>query len=99
MNFLIMGGAGSVGNDLTASLLRKGHKVKVFDRKTRTAGAVRDDRLEWIEGQLEDARLVQEAIRGVDVVIHLAARVHVMKDTAIDALAEFRRINVERICN
>ena len=72
MNFLIMGGAGSVGNDLTASLLRKGHKVKVFDRKTRTVGSICDDRLEWIEGRLEDARVVQEAIRGVDVVIHLA---------------------------
>ena len=72
MNFLITGGAGSVGSDLTASLLRKGHRVKVFDRKARTAGSIRDDRLEWIEGRLEDARLVQEAIRGVDVVIHLA---------------------------
>ncbi len=72
MNILITGGAGSVGSDLTASLLRKGHRVKVFDRKARTAGSIRDDRLEWIEGRLEDARLVQEAILGVDVVIHLA---------------------------
>jgi len=31
----------------------------------------------------------------VDVVIHAAARVHVMKETAIDALAEFRKVNVE----
>ncbi len=72
MNFLITGGAGTVGSDLTASLLGKGHRVKVFDRKARTAGSIRDDRLEWIEGRLEDARLVQEAIRNVDVVIHLA---------------------------
>jgi UDP-glucose 4-epimerase len=72
MNFLITGGAGSVGSDLTTALLRKGHRVKVFDRKTRTVGSICDDRLEWIEGRLENAPLVQEAIRGVDVVIHLA---------------------------
>jgi nucleoside-diphosphate-sugar epimerase len=31
---------------------------------------------------------------GVDVVVHLAARVHVMHDTAVDPLAEFRQVNV-----
>lgn len=30
-----------------------------------------------------------------DTCVHLAARVHVMKETATDALAEFRRINTE----
>jgi nucleoside-diphosphate-sugar epimerase len=72
MNFLITGGAGSVGRDLTVSLLGKGHRVKVFDRKAPAEGAIRDDRLEWIQGQLEDAGLVREAVRGVDGVIHLA---------------------------
>jgi UDP-glucose 4-epimerase len=73
MNFLITGGAGSVGRDLTASLLGKGHRVRVFDRKAQgTEGSIRDERLEWIQGQLEDAGLVREAIQGVDAVIHLA---------------------------
>ena len=30
----------------------------------------------------------------VDGVVHLAAHVHVMQDTAVDPLAEFRRFNV-----
>lgn len=34
-------------------------------------------------------------LEGVSVVIHTAARVHVMNETAADALAEFRKINVE----
>jgi nucleoside-diphosphate-sugar epimerase len=34
------------------------------------------------------------ALRGVDVVVHTAARVHVMHDDASDPLAEFRRVNV-----
>jgi UDP-glucose 4-epimerase len=33
-------------------------------------------------------------LREVDAVFHLAARVHVMKDTAVDSLAEFRKVNV-----
>ncbi len=35
------------------------------------------------------------ALTGVDCIIHTIARAHVMHDTASDALAEFRRINVE----
>ena len=35
-----------------------------------------------------------EALRGVKAVIHLAARVHVMRDDAVDPLAVFRQMNV-----
>ena len=35
-----------------------------------------------------------EAVKGVDVVVHAAARVHLLRDTAADPLAEFRRTNV-----
>ncbi|MBF8677023.1 SDR family oxidoreductase [Pseudomonas fulva] len=37
----------------------------------------------------------QAALIDVDVVVHAAARVHVMKETATDSLAEFRRVNVQ----
>lgn len=36
----------------------------------------------------------REALREVDVVVHLAARVHVMREASSDPLAEFRRCNV-----
>ncbi|MEN9669249.1 MAG: hypothetical protein RLZZ386_1156, partial [Planctomycetota bacterium] len=39
------------------------------------------------------------ALHGADAVIHLAARVHVMRDTAIDPLAEFRSVNTEGTLN
>ena len=32
---------------------------------------------------------------GVSVIVHAAARVHVMDDLAIDPLSEFRRVNVQ----
>lgn len=37
----------------------------------------------------------REALAGVDVVVHAAARVHVMHETAGDPLAEFRKANVD----
>lgn len=36
----------------------------------------------------------QEALNGIDTVIHLAARVHVFGNTAADAITEYRRVNV-----
>ncbi len=36
-----------------------------------------------------------QAVSGADVVIHLAARVHIMKDRATNPLAEFRKVNTE----
>lgn len=41
----------------------------------------------------------QAALSGVDVVIHSAARVHVMNDTEADPLAAFRLVNVEGTLN
>lgn len=45
-------------------------------------------------GDLQEKTDWRRAVAGVDVVVHLAARVHVMQDTAADPLAEFRRVNV-----
>lgn len=72
MNFLIAGGAGSVGRDLTASLLEKGHRVRILDKNAGALSRVPDRDLELIPGRLEDADLVRQALQGMDVVIHLA---------------------------
>ncbi|MBW0171743.1 MAG: SDR family oxidoreductase [Hydrogenophaga sp.] len=39
------------------------------------------------------------ALEGCEVVLHLAARVHVMDESAADPLSEFRRVNVEGTLN
>ena len=41
----------------------------------------------------------EAALSGVDVVIHAAARVHVIRDNSFDPLTEFRRVNVEGTLN
>lgn len=39
------------------------------------------------------------ALQGMDVVVHVAARVHVMCDAATDSLEEYRRVNVDGTLN
>ena len=52
-----------------------------------------------IVGDLSSNQDWSDALTGVDVVIHLAARVHVMHETANNPLAEFREINVKATLN
>jgi UDP-glucose 4-epimerase len=44
-------------------------------------------------GEIDDATEWGTALAGVEVVIHAAARVHVMHDHSTDPLSEFRRVN------
>ena len=39
--------------------------------------------------------LWKHALLGVDTIVHLAARVHIMDDTSADPLTEFRKVNVD----
>lgn len=53
---------------------------------------------EWNPIQVSDLSAHTDwllALKNIDVVVHLAARVHVMNDDSADPLAEFRRTNVE----
>lgn len=67
MKFLVTGGAGTVGRDLSAAFAAMGHEVRVLDEK---AGAVHG--VEAIRGSVQDAPLVRRALAGIDSVIHLA---------------------------
>ena len=72
MKFLITGGAGSVGQTLTSSLLQKGHKVRVLDKRANPLQSLGHKGLEWIVGEIEDQPTVKEAVKGVEVIVHLA---------------------------
>jgi UDP-glucose 4-epimerase len=73
MNFLITGGAGSVGKDLTVSLLKSGHRVTVLDRQIDAFGSLQDAGLRLVQGKLEEPGIIAKALQGgVDTVVHLA---------------------------
>jgi len=88
---LITGASGFVGEAIVFRLL--------VDKKFNPIAAVRGfTRLHGLcpiePFNLADASALP-SLKSVDVVIHAAARVHVMNETAVDALAEYRRFNVE----
>ncbi len=89
--FLVTGANGFVGKPLCAELLRRGESVIAA---LRSASAVAEGLDEIVVGEIGGDTDWRDALRDVDVVIHLAARVHVMKDTAADPLAEFLKVNL-----
>jgi nucleoside-diphosphate-sugar epimerase len=77
MKILITGGAGYIGTTLTPLLLSQGHEVTVFDN-LMYGGTVlipffRDKKFSFIKGDVRDSQAVSQAVKGHDVVIHLAA--------------------------
>lgn len=50
-------------------------------------------------GDFDDGTNFREALADVGVVIHMAARAHVLRDKSSNPLAEFRRVNVEATLN
>lgn len=91
---LITGASGFVGNVLCRHLLNANYSIRASSRRAFTHDARLDLK---IHSGLEspDADDFNELLYGVQTVIHLAARVHVMQDSSKDPLAEFRKVNVD----
>lgn len=83
MHVLITGGAGFIGSHVCDELLRCGHRVRVLDNldaqvhesRARPDYLARD--AELLVGDIRDQVVVDQALRGVDAVVHLAACVGV----------------------
>src|ERR1044071_4687761 len=81
-NVLVTGGCGFVGSHLVDALLGAGHNVRVLDNLDPQ---VHGDKVpnylhpnaELIRGDIQDSAAVAKALRGIDVVFHLAAVVGV----------------------
>ncbi|SFX97527.1 SDR family oxidoreductase [Janthinobacterium sp. TB1-E2] len=97
-SFLVTGASGFVGRALTQYLgAQAGTHVVCAARRHIPCTAPN-----MTFFQCNDALETQDwhtALNGVEVVIHLAARVHVMQDTAASPADEFRRINVQGSIN
>lgn len=88
---LVTGANGFVGKALCDLLVDNEMSVKAAIRKS---DGVHEGRIDYIAvGEINGDTEWQEALAGVDCVVHLAARVHVMNETASNPLEEFRRIN------
>ncbi|AIR89959.1 UDP-glucose 4-epimerase family protein [Pseudomonas cremoricolorata] len=90
-SILVTGGNGFVGSALGRQLRLSSSKgVRVAVRKPRQSGVGNETCVGDI-GQFTDWNA---ALSGVEIVVHTAARVHVMNETAPNALDAFRQVNV-----
>lgn len=97
-SILLTGASGFVGRALIKKIctLNTIHIICA----SRTTMELRGDNASFFQcAEAINTQDWRSALEGVDVVLHLAARVHVMQDAAPDPLAEFRRVNVDGTLN
>ncbi len=96
MRVLVTGANGFVGRALCLNLKQQGYLVR---RVSRIASAQCEGVENTIVGPIDGMTNWLPALSHVDVVVHLAARVHVMSDTTVDPLMEYRNVNVKGCLN
>jgi UDP-glucose 4-epimerase len=85
---LVTGATGFVGRALCPAIRQGGHSLRMAVRSTDSIGNEQcgigpiDGNTDW-----------HECLRDIDVVIHLAARVHVMRENSVDAMQASMEVN------
>ncbi len=77
---LVTGGAGFIGSHLTGQLLAEGWQVRVLDNfSTGNMGNLMGslNQIDLVRGDIRDSAIVEESVKGVDVIFHEAAFVSV----------------------
>jgi len=97
MTVLVTGATGFVGTALIADLLSESYAIKALVRQSSVGLPLTVEQVvvgDLAELALDDSSgFLREAFNGVEVVVHTAARVHVMNDDASNPSTEFRKMN------
>jgi len=96
-NILVTGGTGFVGKSLINSLILGGYNIISAIRSD--PGLLEANVKEVNIDSISDATDWGKVLNRIDIVVHCAARAHIMNDTIADPLAEFRRVNTAGTLN
>lgn len=99
-HYLVTGGAGFIGSHVVETLVKRGKRVRVLDNfftgKRENLENVRNE-VELIEGDVRGATQCQEAMEGIEEVIHLAALHEVVR--TVKCPMETHEVNVTGTLN
>ena len=93
---LLTGASGFLGRSVLDASIRRGVETRPVYRSIDSARGHKEGML--VSG-LDGTTDWSKALQGVDVVIHLAARAHIMREMGLDTLTEYRSVNVEGTLN
>jgi UDP-glucose 4-epimerase len=93
MRILVTGGAGYIGSVLVNKLIEQGHEVNVIDDLSNGFKENIDRRAKFTEGSILDKDNLNQALEGVEVVYHLAAKIRVEEGEAKPEL--YKKVNIE----
>src|SRR5690554_5499778 len=95
---LLTGATGFVGSAVLNRLRNvPGYRVVSAVRSSAVYAAGNTETV--VVGNIDRSTDYSTAIAGVDVVIHIAARAHIMRDEVAEPLEEYRKVNVEGSLN
>jgi UDP-N-acetyl-alpha-D-quinovosamine dehydrogenase len=92
--FLITGATGFVGSALVRRLLQDNFSITVTVLPGEDPGNLPENVKRVIVPPLSDHSDYSTCLQDIDIVVHLAARVHVMQEIASNPLQEFRKVNL-----
>lgn len=96
LSILVTGAGGFVGRNVLGRMLQDGREVActLRNKSSQDVGMKK-----WYVPDIAKNTSWGDIVSGVSVIVHCAARVHVMSDAVSDPLSEFRRVNVEGTLN
>ncbi len=95
MKVLVTGASGFVGRQLIGTLVKNGVKVSAIVRTP----AEQLKNIKLFVKELDALTNLQDALNGVDIVVHLAGRAHVMNEDVLDPYKAYAEINIDATRN
>lgn len=96
---LVTGGTGFIGAYILKHLIEKGHKVRAIKRPSgKIPSFISADimnKVEWVEGDILDVVSLEDAMEGIDTIVHAAAIVSFSPDRR----KELYQTNIEGTAN
>lgn len=97
MKILVTGGAGYIGSALVERLISLGHEVKVIDDLSNGFIENINQKAEYLNGSILNDELLSRAVKDVEAVFHLAAKIRVEEGEVKPDL--YRQVNVDGTLN